>query len=190
MSNFLIRNKINIVFIDWFGVVSTNYYWCVQSKKNQLLKEWCDCIFDDTEMLNEWMRGNYDLKHLAEFRVKVSTEFVIENFIKDIEYYKPDVALLESLDKLFPNAKKILVTDNFTLFDNILKKYTYLSSYFYKMYLSYEIGLLKNDKPNSLFDYILSDLGIPDFENCLLIDDQQANCQNFIVRGGKTILIS
>jgi hypothetical protein len=35
MSSFLQRDKIEIVFVDWFGVLSTNYYWCVQSKEAQ-----------------------------------------------------------------------------------------------------------------------------------------------------------
>lgn len=189
MSIFLNRNKIEFVFVDWFGVLSTNYYWCVQSQKYKLLKDWCDCVFDDVDVLNEWMRGKHNLKYLTEFRVKVSEDFITETFLKDIGHYKPDNDLLESLNKLFPNAKKILVTDNMSLFDHILKEYDYLNSYFYKMYLSHEIGFLKNDKPNSLFDFILKDLGRNDFQNCLLIDDHQANCQNFKERGGRTVLV-
>lgn len=97
--------------------------------------------------------------------------------------------LLESLDKLFPRAKKILVTDNISLFKHVLDKYDYLNSYFYKMYLSHEVGLLKNDRPHSLFDFILKDLERNDFRNCLLIDDNQINCNNFKERGGRTMLV-
>jgi FMN phosphatase YigB (HAD superfamily) len=190
MSIFLNRNKIDFVFVDWFGVLSTNYYWCIQSQKDKLLKGWCDCVFDDIEVLNEWMRGKISLGYLTEFRVKVSEEFIVSTFLKDMEYYKPDNILLESLTKLFPNSKKILVTDNMSLFGHILKEYDYLNSYFCKMYLSHEIGILKNDKPNSLFHYILNDLGLSDFKNCLLIDDNQANCEGFKTMGGRTILIS
>jgi FMN phosphatase YigB (HAD superfamily) len=189
MSIFLNRNKIDFVFVDWFGVLSTNYYWCIQSQKSKLLKEWCDCVFDDADVLNEWMRGKYNLRYLTEFRVKVNEDFITETFLKDIEHYKPDRVLLESLNNLFPNSKKILVTDNMSLFEHILKEYDYLNSYFYKIYLSHEIGLLKNDKPTSLFDFILKDLGRNDFRNCLLIDDHQANCQNFKERGGRTVLV-
>lgn len=189
MSIFLNRTKIEFVFVDWFGVLSTNYYWCVQSQKSKLLKDWCNCVFDDAEILNEWMRGKHTLKYLTEFRVKVSEEFVTETFLQDIEYYKPDKDLLESIEKLFPKAKKILVTDNFLLFEHILKEYDYMNFYFYKMYLSHEVGLLKNDKPNSMFDYILNDLGRNDFQNCLLIDDHEANCQRFKERGGRTVLV-
>jgi FMN phosphatase YigB (HAD superfamily) len=189
MSIFLKRNKIDFVFVDWFGVLSTNYYWCVQSQKSKLLKDWCDCVFGNEDILNEWMRGNYSLKYLTEFRVKISEDFVTETFLKDIKYYIPDSCLLKSLDKLFPNVKKILVTDNMPLFEYILKEYDYLNSYFYKMYLSHEIGFLKNDKPISLFDFILNDLGIIDFQNCLLIDDCQVNCHNFKTMGGRTVLI-
>lgn len=190
MSIFLNRNKIKFVFVDWFGVLSTNYYWCVQSQKNKLLKHWCDCVFDDVDILNDWMRGKHSLKYLTEFRVKVTEDFITETFLKDIAYYKPDNDLLESLNKLFPNSKKILVTDNMTLFEHILKEYDYLYLYFYKMYLSHEIGFLKNDKPNSLFDFIQKDLGLSDFKNCLLVDDNKDNCQNFKAKSGRTILIS
>jgi FMN phosphatase YigB (HAD superfamily) len=189
MSSFLNRNKIEFVFVDWFGVLSTNYYWCVQSQKNKLLKDWCDCVFNDVEILNEWMRGNHSLKYLTEFRVKVSEDFITKTFMEDILHYKPDNDLLEFLDKLFPNARKILVTDNMSLFEHILNEYGYLNSYFYKMYFSHVIGFLKNDKPISLFDFILKDLGQKDFQNCILIDDSPANCQNFKNRGGRIILI-
>jgi FMN phosphatase YigB (HAD superfamily) len=189
MSIFLNRSKINFVFIDWFGVLSTNYYWCIQSQKSQLLKEWCDSVFDDADILNEWMRGKYDLKYLTEFKIKVSEDFITETFLKDIQYYRPDNDLLESVNNLFPKAKKILVTDNMPLFEHILKEFEYLHSYFHKMYLSHKIGFLKNDKPNSLFDFILGDLGLTNFKNCLLIDDNQANCENFKAKGGRTILI-
>lgn len=94
MSMFLNRKEIDFVFVDWFGVLSTNYYWCVQSQKSKLLKDWCDCVFDDTDILNEWMRGKYSLDYLTGFKVKVSGEFVVETFLKDIEFYRPDKELL------------------------------------------------------------------------------------------------
>ena len=190
MTTFLNRKKIDFVFVDWFGVLSTNYYWCVQSQKDKLLKDWCDCVFNDPEVLNEWMRGKFNLKYLSGFRVKVSPEFIVDAFLKDINYYKPDDNLLESLNTLFPKSKKFLVTDNMPLFEYILKEYDYLNSYFDKIYLSHEIGVLKNDKPNSMFDFILTDLGLNNFQNCLLIDDNKANCENFNAKGGRTILIS
>lgn len=190
MSNFLNRKKVDFVFVDWFGVLSINYYWCIQSQKKRLLREWCDCVFNDEEVLNQWMRGTYTLKFLTEFRVKVDEEYIIETFLKDIEYYKPDSDLLESLETLFPKAKKILVSDNMTLFNHILNRYPILNNYFYKFYLSYEFGLLKSDKPFSLFDYIQSDLKLSNFESCLLIDDHYDNCNIFKAKGGRTILIS
>lgn len=107
-----------------------------------------------------------------------------------MKFYKPDKELLNSISNLFPNAKKILVTDNMKLFDYILDEYNYFDSYFDKMYLSYKIGILKNDRPESLFDYIQKDLGLNNFENCILIDDNYNNCQNFIEKKGRTILIS
>ena len=189
MNTFLNRQEINFVLVDWFGVLSTNYYWCVQSQENQLLKEWCDSVFDDSEVLNKWMRGEYSLEDLSDRDVKVEVDFLIDSFLKDLKYYKPDNQLLESIDKLFPNAKKILVTDNMPLFKHILGEYKILNSYFDKIYLSHEMGLLKNDNPKSLFDLILEDLGISNFQNCLLIDDHVANCNSFNVRGGRTILV-
>jgi len=189
MNTFLDRKKIDIVFIDWFGVLSTSYFWCVQSKKNMLLKEWCNFVFNDSEIFNDWMRGKYSLEYLTQFGVEVNEDLLVKSFLKDMKYYKPDYKFLKSVKELFPNAKKILVTDNMLIFDYILKEYTYLNSYFDKMYLSYEIGMLKNDTPKSMFDYILNDLGLTNFENCLLIDDNSINCQNFNDKNGRTIFI-
>jgi FMN phosphatase YigB (HAD superfamily) len=190
MNMFLKRDKIDYVLVDWFGVLSTNYYWCVQSQKNRPLKEWCDCIFKDTDILNQWMRGQLSWEFLTSFSKKLRSEQIVEAFLMDIEYYKPDIALLESVNSLFPKAQKILVTDNMHLFEHILEKYPILQSYFHKMYLSHELGLLKNDSPHSLFDHIRKDLNLVDFTNCVLIDDMEINCLNFKKRGGKVIWIS
>ncbi|MBW8333169.1 MAG: hypothetical protein K0M40_14180 [Prolixibacteraceae bacterium] len=190
MTTFLNRNKIDIVFVDWFGVLSTNFYWCVQSQKDKLLKEWCNCVFEDADILNEWMRGKLSLEYLSEFRVKVSPDYIITKFLEDLRFYKPDSKILNTIDIMFPNAKKYLVTDNMPLFKYILNEYNYLNSYFDKMYLSHDISLLKNDKPISLFDHIQNDLGLNNFQNCLLIDDNKDNCQNFSDKGGRYILIN
>ena len=189
MSSFLKRNKVDYVFIDWFGVLSTNYYWCVQSKKHQNLKAWCDQVFHNSEMLNDWMRGKHTLESLSKLG-RLTAEQIIDLFLKDIEFYRPDNELLEALDRLFPKAKKVLVTDNMVLFDHILQKYELLNSYFDRMYFSHEIGLLKNDQPDSLFDHILRDLELPNFENCLLVDDSQSNCELFKSFGGRSILVN
>jgi FMN phosphatase YigB (HAD superfamily) len=146
-------------------------------------------VFDDSDILNEWMRGKFSLEYLAEFRVKVSPDFLVKSFLKDIKYYEPDYQLLTSLANLFPNSRKVLVTDNLPLFNYILKEYKDLNSYFYKIYQSHEVGVLKNDQPNSLFDFIQMDLNLCSFQNSLLIDDNHLNCENFKTKGGKTILI-
>jgi FMN phosphatase YigB (HAD superfamily) len=189
MNSFLKRTAVKHVFVDWFGVLSTNYYWCVQYKNNSKLKEWCDCVFDDPEILAQWMRGKLTIEYLVDFRVKVDVDFVKTNFLKDMSYYKPDKAVLDSLNALFPNSKKYLVTDNIELFTHVLNNYEELQRYFSKFYLSNEVGLLKHDEPISLFDHIQTDLGLSSFEDCILIDDLPKNCEIFNRKGGRSILI-
>jgi FMN phosphatase YigB (HAD superfamily) len=190
MNIFLNRNKIDFVLVDWFGVLSTRYYWCIQYKRNALLKEWCDSIFEDRNIFNDWMRGNYSLEELTRFQVKIDANQILDCFMRDINYYKPDQNILNSLNNLFPNAKKILITDNMSLFDHVLRKYKFLTTYFFKIYSSYNTRCLKSDEPFSLFDFALKDLLLKDFQNCVLIDDQIENCKTFKSKGGRVILIN
>lgn len=187
MSKFINRSEIKFVFIDWFGILSTNFYWCKQSKHNPHLKQWCDSVFDDETILNQWMRGKYDLDYLVKQNIKIEKNLVLQTFLADIEYYEPDQKLLKAVDILFPESQKILVTDNISLFNHILEKYTDLDSYFHKMFLSHELGYLKADSPYSLFDHILKDMALADFTNCVLIDDNKNNCLNFRAKGGRVL---
>lgn len=187
MSNFLRRPDIKLVVVDWFGVLSPNFYWCMQSKEDPLLKAWCDLVFKKPHVLNEWMRGKVNLSELLAESGGLSPERALELFKKDMEWYKPDFQLLDALTHLFPNAKKVLATDNFSLFDLIIEEYPDLHHHFAKLYISSSIGLLKADKPYSLFDHILQDQQLEDFRECVLVDDTLENCQAFKSLGGRVI---
>lgn len=187
MAKFLKRHKIEFVFIDWFGVLSTNFYWCVQSKKHVQLKNWCDLVFGNKTVLDDWMRGKYTLEELCVLNGNINHSFVLESFMVDMDYYAPDADLMSTLKLLFQGAEKILVSDNMSLFDHILTRYTDINMYFSRKYLSHEIGKLKMDAPNSLFDHILTDMNLRDFRGGILIDDDIKNCNYFKSKGGRFI---
>jgi FMN phosphatase YigB (HAD superfamily) len=190
MSSFLQRDKIEIVFVDWFGVLSTNYYWCVQSKRSSELKAWCDLVFDDEVVMKEWMRGDQSIQSLAQLGPRLGVDSIVSSFLNDMEYYAPDEVLMKAINDLFPGAQKMLVTDNFELFEQIRKEYPILDRYFSRTYVSYATRRLKGDKPPSMFDIILTDLGRVNFKRCVLVDDSPINCGEFQRRGGHTLLVS
>ncbi len=188
MSKFLKRNQIELVVIDWFGVLSSNFYWCRQSKESKALKIWCDMVFDNPELLNDLMRGRYSITELSQRGEPIEESFIVEMFMKDIDCYRPDFELLASIQAIFPNAKKVLASDNFSLFDYIVKEYQ-LESHFDRLFLSHKLGALKNDT-ESLFENILHEYSLDNFENCILIDDSEANCAKFRSKLGRSILVS
>lgn len=188
MSKFLKRNEIELVVIDWFGVLSPNFYWCRQSKQSKELKTWCDMVFNSPELLNDLMRGKHTITELSQMGVPIKEAFIVEMFMQDMECYRPDFQLLASIQAIFPNAKKVLASDNFSLFDHIVDEYQ-LEKHFDRLFLSHKFGSLKNDT-ESLFENILKEYSINTFENCILIDDSQANCAKFRSKSGRTVLVS
>lgn len=60
MNNYLFNKKINLVFIDWHGVLGNRGFWCDQSKKDDDLSKFCNYLFSNTELVEDWMRNKLD----------------------------------------------------------------------------------------------------------------------------------
>ncbi len=192
MNNFLFKDKIDVVLIDWHGILSKRGFWCNQSKINKNLENWCNLIFSD-EIMKDWMRNKMSFTKLCEdtaYKFKLSQNEITAYFENDIEEYGPKWELLSIINKLFPSAKKILFSDNPILFkEKVLNVNKRLTSYFDSIILSCDYGVLKDDKKINLFDVALEQLNLENFNNVVLIEDKIGNCTYFRKIGGHIINI-
>lgn len=193
MNNFVFRNKIEVVLVDWHGIIGKRGFWCNQSKKNEALGKWCDEIFTDC-ILKDWMKDKVSFDQLCKLgldKYSLTKKEIVSSFVKDIGEYGPNWELLFVIDELFPNSKKILFSDNPLIFrENILKHNRDLQDYFDEVILSCDYGVLKEDEVPNLFDVALIKLELNNFNNVVLIDDNAGNCEQFKKRGGHIININ
>ncbi len=183
MNNYLFKKDIKYVFIDWHGILGDKGFWCNQSKHNSELSKFCKLIFQNSIILSDWMRNKItteDLINIGSEKFNFSRDFLVKSFDADVAEYGPKWKLCKFIDKLFPNSKKILFSDNPLIFkERVLNKNRKLINYFDKIILSCDYGMLKLEKGKNLFDVAKNELKLSGFQNCVLLDDKQENCLYF-----------
>jgi len=191
MNNFLFKNKIDVVLIDWHGILSKRGFWCNQSKINRNLGIWCEFLFGG-DLLKDWMRDKISFSQLCEMtagKFGLFEEEIIGYFEKDLSEYGPKWEVCNMIDNLFPESKKVLFSENPLLFKEKILNNNRLAGYFDDIILSCDHGVLKEDRDPSLFDIALKQLNLDDFNNVVLIDDKSDNCAYFRELGGHIINI-
>lgn len=192
MNNFVFKDRIDIVLIDWHGVLSNRGFWCDQSKQNESLNRWCNKIFKK-KILNDWMRGTISFEEICKIGVNygLSQKIITDAFDMDVGQYGPRWEICFAIDKLFPRSKKILFSENPLLFkNNFLATNKPLMNYFDDIILSCDYGVLKEDQSPNLFDIALKKFNLNNFRNAVLIDDKLVNCANFKKMNGHVININ
>jgi len=182
-----------IVFVDYYGILSTTRFWHSVQDPNHKLHKYLQSIQDflfveDRTLLDEWMRGKYTSEEmhqvLAEnFNIDFDELFSI--FVEDCKTVEISEKILDKLKSLPENYLKIMVTDNMDSFDRfILPANRILEDSFHGINNSFYVQKLKADKEGEWFLDILKNYEVP-IENCALIDDSLKNCETFQKLGGK-----
>ncbi len=193
MTNYTLSKQSNYIFIDWHGVLSDKGFWSESVNTNQKLKAFMKWYFSDISRYEEWMRNNITVSQIDKHSnlYDISSAEIIQAFKDDIKVYAPNLKFLQALNLLFPNSKKYIITDNIDLFDYIYNYYqSDLEVYFKGYFSSHQFDVLKTDNNPSLFDLVLPKLKLDSFDNCLLVDDNLANCIKFKKLKGNYICLN
>lgn len=193
-----------VIFVDWHGVLSHRVFWhnmlmstdsrqsaFIRSRKE--LEGRCERLFGvQKDLVEEWMRGHVDSLSVLE----QCGLFPSSRYSKDYYYRKLKESILElELDERLTtflsgvrdNCFVVLATDNMDCFFENKRKIVGLCDQFDHILCSSEIGVLKTDSVEMFFGPWLRAHCLT-FENAMLIDDREDNCNDFEKAGGFSFL--
>jgi FMN phosphatase YigB (HAD superfamily) len=185
-----------VVFVDWYGVLSTTRYWA-SVKDHPLVAESIDLgrarhrIFD-TEVVNDWMRGHLSTRDVvARFLVDHDNPelvaFLEQQAIDDCTQGPIRRQVVHQLRKLRARHLVVLATDNMDCFTAALPHRQDLRTVFDDYLTSCELGVLKAEDPERFFLPWLDAHRIT-ANNAVLVDDRAENCARFCELGGQAIV--
>jgi FMN phosphatase YigB (HAD superfamily) len=192
-NSLLLPLKKNVVFVDWFGVLSkkqflTTYVTSPNHPMRESVLNFRGSIFSNQEILDNWMKGHLTYKKLIDDFLDFSDSDKIK-IEKSLLNYCENLTLEENLVKLLlkmsDKAFIVLATDNMDCFYESLKKLPQLDLFDFIL-SSNNVGALKKESALDFFGSWLESHEIL-IQNCLLIDDFEINCQKFEESGGFSV---
>ena len=201
-----------VVFVDWHGVMSTDPFWysILENSKHPLvthLKRACDLIFQhQTDVLSPWMRGHLETEQIVDMMsIKLDRrfldDFLVRRLYEDCRRMRCNVQLTAFLRKIRKDAFIVLATDNMDCFLDAVRRSqnslrgrrrSYeetlgnISGIFDDVLCSSELGTLKCEDTAKFFGPWLSRYNFV-FEDALLVDDREDNCEVFRSMGGTAV---
>ena len=175
--------NIKVIFLDWNGTISKDYFWkSLKTKNNELFEKINKILFvDNSYIINEWMLGNLkinDILNLLSKETKASQEYLMEELVfgfKQMDFVIHD--LKDIIKKIQKNdIKVVLSSDNMDIFSYVIDNLN-LKNIFDDILLSNILKHLKNDvdgNNHALFfhDYIIKNN--LKYDECVLIDDSKS----------------
>ena len=175
--------NIKVIFLDWNGTISKDYFWeSLKTKNNELFERINKILFiDNSYIINEWMLGNVkinDILNLLSKETKVSQEYLMEELVfslKQMDFVIPDLKdIIKKIQK--NNIKVVLSSGNMDIFGYVVDNLN-LKNIFDDISLSNVLKHLKNDidsNNHALFfhDYIIKNH--LKYNECVLIDDSKS----------------
>lgn len=141
--------------------------------------------------MNDWMRGRHTsetINQLVADELGVPYETVWEWFMHDCRSMSVSVAALERIQELRERFWAILVTDNMDCFTRFTVPSLELDKHFDRIINSSETGKLKMDNEGEVFwDFVQGARAA--MEDCVLIDNSKATCDQFAELGGKACFV-
>lgn len=184
-----IKNKV--IFVDWFGVLSEKVFWSKHlnntgHKMHGKISTLKHKVFENNDLLNEWMRGTQSYENILENycnELTLKDRKIIKNSLLS---YCVDISLnnilFETLKDISDKSFIVLATDNMDCFVESLSKLPQLGI-FDSVLSSNFLGVLKGENPDAFFGNWLKNHGLT-FQDALLIDDSLSNCLEFKKNGG------
>ncbi|MFH2041072.1 MAG: hypothetical protein ABIJ35_00980, partial [Acidobacteriota bacterium] len=146
-------------------------------------------LFSENDLIDGWMRGQYDSETVCErltSDLRVPAREVFDALILGCRKMVLDRGLVEQLGELSGACKIVLVTDNMDCFTRFTVPAQNLSKHFHDILNSCDLGRLKKDDGGRTFKEYLKKEGL-DFSQSLLIDDSESACELFSALGGRSI---
>lgn len=182
-----IPKNVENIFWDWHGVLGVAGFWNEASKSNPEVKLFCNRVFKDYCLLKQWMRGDVSFTELvtAYAPKKLTEQQLLDLYYADQKASGINEPLFMAISYLFPDAKHYLITDNMDIFTKAyVERCPNIFARFSKLFISCDMHCLKQSEQGNLFEKALAELGLADFSNSILIDDNKKNCQLFSFHGG------
>ncbi len=182
--------SVSKIFWDWDGVLGKQRFWHIAMESDDALRLFADRLFADKSTVEAWMRGDISL---ADICTNMGDEYTADELgrILQRDWSQADAvntALFAEIAGQYPNAQHYISTDNMDVFHSFADTSRFITDNFVKVYNSADVRALKGDTPG-LYEHILGDLSLSDFNDCLVLDDNTAPCERFRSLGGKAILV-
>ena len=187
-----------VVFVDWFGVLSTDLFWHsilgrethphhapVEAAAKRLFAR-------QPELVKSWMRGHVDSSTIVQqfdcpLDGRYKSNFLLRRLLDDCRSMTYRLELLRGIRRAIPKAHILIATDNMDCFASQLPRMPSLRGEVDDVLVSSKLGVLKTDSVEQFFGPWLRDHALT-FANALLIDDNAQTCKAFQDLGGEAIV--
>jgi hypothetical protein len=202
------------IFVDWNGVLSNDLFWAsiLSNVKHPLrpgLRTALQRIFDNSELVNEWMRGTLSSRQIIDelnlaLDKRFSNTFLERRLLQDCGRMLVNAALIAFLGDVAGRAFIVLATDNMDCFFQQISisrcsrrtrsllngnlQLRHIGSRFDDVLCSSALGTLKSDNPIRFFGDWLYRHALS-FSQALLLDDSETTCRIFERSGGTAIRV-
>lgn len=178
--------KLKVVFIDWYGTLTSRLFFSKLKEEDPLLFEKIDNKIFDKDSMHwhlAWARGILNQNDIAEIIEKegiVDSKRMLEIFSENSREQKPDhLEIFEVIDRLRAKGiKVVLATDNWDVFCKYTIPALKLKKRFDEVISSSDISCLKRDINGAgrlmFFEEYLKNHHFS-YAEAVLIDDSQIN---------------
>jgi hypothetical protein len=199
------------VFVDWHGVLSRSRFWAsiLDDEGHPLrsqLQTGLDRLFGDDERLAGWMTGKHSADQVVEGLGiepvgRYTTSYLRLQLDRDCRTMPVNVTLMRMLRAVRDRAFVVIATDNSDSFAQTYRRSAARRGHWREtkaqtlaawatcaddLICSSEVGTCKAEDPDAFFGPYLRASGLG-FEDSLLIDDAEHNCEAFRSLGGTAI---
>jgi FMN phosphatase YigB (HAD superfamily) len=183
-----------VVFIDWFGTLSTTKFWdsIVHNDRHPLAERMRSSLnqlfVEDKELVREWMRGNVDdkeiLLHLhVTLPKRYRSDYLERKLLQDCRRSTVNSEMALLVAQLRQQAYVVVASDNMNCFWEAQPAVLSGSVTVDELVVSSQVGALKAEDPRRFFSPSLEKFGLSK-TNAILIDDCPTTCRIFEDWGG------
>lgn len=187
-----------VVFVDWFGVLSTSLFWhsILDNPSHpyyQRLRHASEALFTfNADVVRAWMRGEVSAETIIScLRIDLDRrskpDFLLRRLHKDCHNTLYRAELLRAIRIAVDSAYIVIATDNMDCFCRQIQQIPGVMDCVDDILSSSNLGVLKMEDVGAFFGPWLSDHDLS-FEASLLIDDNAKTCDAFRSRGGAAVM--
>jgi FMN phosphatase YigB (HAD superfamily) len=186
-----------VVFIDWFGVLSTDLFWhtIVSNQKHPYHKSVMTAsehLFRvEVSRVRSWMRGHLSASEIVgglnvTLDRRSKEDFLLRRLLRDCSRTALRVDFLHAVRSVAQSSYLVIATDNMDCFVDQVLKISYVEESVDDILASSKLGVLKTDSIQEFFGPWLKDHKLS-YHQAILIDDNEKTCKEFQSYGGHAI---